>query len=95
MAILKGEDTLDVKKVCAATGFSKLRFATPQEILQKTGFPCGGTPSFGYEAIFLADERVLERKTVFSGGGSEHALVKISPQEMIKANDAKIIGIRK
>lgn len=33
--------------------------ATPGEILEKTGYPCGGTPSFGYQAMFLVDPKVM------------------------------------
>jgi len=65
------------------------------EILEKTGYPCGGTPSFGYEAKFLIDPKVIEKGVVYSGGGSENALVKISPAEIKKANNGIVVRIRK
>jgi prolyl-tRNA editing enzyme YbaK/EbsC (Cys-tRNA(Pro) deacylase) len=68
--------------------------ATPDEILEKTGYPCGGTPSFGYEAMFLVDPRVMEREVVYTGGGSETSLVKIGTEELVRANHGTILRIR-
>ena len=59
VAIVKGEDQVDLKLVGDALGGAKPRIATAEEILIKTGYPCGGTPSFGYQARFLIDERVM------------------------------------
>jgi hypothetical protein len=72
-----------------------LRLETPAEILEKTGYLCGGIPSFGYQAMFLIDPKVMERKIVFTGGGSENALVKIRTEELIRANQGTILRIRK
>ena len=58
VAIIKGEDKVDKKKVAEIVQ-NKVKMAKPSEILEKTGYPCGGTPSFGYNARFLVDERVL------------------------------------
>ena len=71
------------------------RIATEGEMLSLTGYPCGGIPSFGYEATFIVDDKVLELDTVYSGGGSENTLVKISVVELLKANQALIARIRK
>jgi prolyl-tRNA editing enzyme YbaK/EbsC (Cys-tRNA(Pro) deacylase) len=37
----------------------------------------------------------MEKEMVYSGGGSEKSLVKISPQELQKANQGQIIKIRR
>jgi len=94
VAIVKGEYRVDIKRVSELVG-KKIKIATPEEILEKTGYPCGGTPSFGYQATFLIDERVFEKEVVYSGGGSQNSLVKISPLEMQKTNKGKIVKIRK
>ncbi|MFH1440050.1 MAG: YbaK/EbsC family protein [Candidatus Woesearchaeota archaeon] len=95
VAIVKGEDRASTSRVEKALNISRPRIATPKEILQKTGYPCGGTPSFGYEAKFLIDLRVMEKFDVYSGGGSENSLVKISTKELQKANNAEIVRVRK
>jgi len=94
-AIVKGEDRVSVSRIAKTLQRDGLRLATPEEILAKTGYPCGGTPSFGYQAMFLIDPRVMEREIVYTGGGSETSLVKISTEELVRANQGTILRIRK
>src|SRR5690348_4977356 len=93
-AIVKGEDRVSISRIAKTLQRDGLRLATPQEILAKTGYPCGGTPTFGYQAIFLIDPKVMEREYVFTGGGSETSLVKISTEELVRANQGTILRIR-
>ncbi len=95
VAIVKGEDRVSTKRVGKAIEREKPRTATPEEILERTGYPCGGTPSFGYEAIFLVDERVMEKEWVLSGGGSGNSLVRIAPRELLRANGGRVEKIRR
>jgi prolyl-tRNA editing enzyme YbaK/EbsC (Cys-tRNA(Pro) deacylase) len=94
-AIVKGEDRVSVSRVAKTLQRDGLRLATPDEILEKTGYPCGGTPTFGYPAMFLIDPRVMERDYVFAGGGSETSLVKINTAELARVNQGTILRIRK
>lgn len=95
VAIVKGEDRVDPVKIGVFLGNETPRIAKPAEILEKTGYPCGGVPSFGYPAHFLIDPRVMEKEIVYTGGGSPFALVKIATVELVKANQGQIIHIRK
>lgn len=95
VAIIKGEDRVSLSKVGKVLGTRTPKIATPEEILKNTGYPCGGVPSFGFNAIFLIDQRVMEREYVYTGGGSQRSLVKISTTELIRANNGKIVDIRK
>jgi Cys-tRNA(Pro)/Cys-tRNA(Cys) deacylase len=93
-AIVKGEDRVSVSRVARAMQRDGLRLATPEEILERTGYPCGGTPPFGYPATFLIDPKVVEREFVFAGGGSETSLVKIGTTELVRANQGTVLRIR-
>lgn len=95
VAIVKGETRASTKRVGKALNIECPRTATPEQATEKTGYPCGGTPSFGYRAIFLIDEKVMEKNAIYTGGGSENSLVKISPKELQKANAGQIARIRK
>jgi len=97
VAIVKGEDKVSLDNVAAdlGTSKSKIRIAKPEEMLEKSGYPCGGTPSFGYSARFLVDERVMEKEIVYTGGGSETSLIKVSPKELLNANRGQIAKLRK
>ena len=97
ICIVKGEDQVDKDAAARIVGSDKLKRATPELMLEKTGYPVGGTPSFGYagSVTVLIDERVMERPLVWTGGGSPQALVRIAPSELLKANGGKVCRIRK
>ena len=95
IAIVKGEDRVSTTAVAAALHIARPRLATAEEILAITGYPCGGTPSFGYIATFLIDTRVMNTRIVYSGGGSAQSLVKITAMELQRANNGKVSNIRK
>jgi Cys-tRNA(Pro)/Cys-tRNA(Cys) deacylase len=96
VAIIKGEDRVSPTNVAAALGLDrKPRLAAAEEILARTGYPCGGTPAFGFPADFYMDERVFENEIVYSGGGDENALVRADPRELQRVNGAIIACLRK
>jgi Cys-tRNA(Pro)/Cys-tRNA(Cys) deacylase len=95
VGIVKGEDRVSTSRVARHLGVAEVRIATPDEILERTGYPCGGTPSYGFEARFLVDEKVLQKEIVYTGGGSVNSLVKIRSAELVKANQGEVIRIRK
>ena len=95
VAIVLGADRVDRAKVSAAMGITGLKLASPEETLEKTGYPAGGVPPFGFEAVFLIDSRVMQKDFVYSGGGSHNALLKISPNEIIRASKGRVADIAK
>lgn len=94
VAIVKGEHRASTSRVAKALGIERPRIANPDEMMEKSGYPAGGTPAFGYPAVFLMDPKVLEKEKVYSGGGSEQALTLMSPEDMQRANGAKIARVR-
>ena len=95
VGIVKGEDRVSTSRVARLLDVPEVRIARPDEILERTGYPCGGTPSYGYEARFLIDERVLQKEVVYTGGGSVNSLVKIKSSELVKVNRGQVVRIRK
>lgn len=95
VAIVKGEHRVSTSRVGKYFQIDPPKAATPEEIEQKTGYPCGGVPCFGYRALFLVDPQVMEQPVVYSGGGSPRALVKISPPELLAANGGKVVRVRR
>jgi len=94
VAIVKGEHRASTSRVAKVLGIPRPRVANPDEILELTGYPVGGTPAFGYDAIFLMDPKVLEKEKVYSGGGSGNALTYMSTEEMHRVNGAKVARLR-
>ena len=95
VAIVKGEDRASTSRVAKALQTEQVRTMTPDEMLAKTGYPCGGTPSFGFTATFLIDPRVMRKDEVYTGGGSETTLVRVSPQVLLRANGGRVVRIRR
>ncbi len=94
VAILKGTDRVDRTQVAQILGLKKVKTAAPQEILARSGYPCGGVPSFGFNACFLIDPLVMEMDFVYTGGGSTTSLIKILPGEILRANRGTVVRIR-
>lgn len=95
VAIVKGEDRASTTRVGKALGFPRPRVASPEEMLEKTGYPAGGTPPFGFDAVFLVDPKVMERDEVYAGGGSECSLVKVPVEELLRVNGGRIVRVRR
>lgn len=94
-AIVPGSFRASTSRVAKALEIERPRVATPEEALERTGFLVGGTPPFGYEAIILMDPLVLERETVYVGGGAPSALTKISVKELQRVTNARVVRVRK
>jgi prolyl-tRNA editing enzyme YbaK/EbsC (Cys-tRNA(Pro) deacylase) len=73
----------------------ELEVATPEQVLERTGYPVGGVPPLGFEAQFYVDELVMEKAVVYSGGGSPRAILKIPPEEIMRVTSAEVLRIRK
>jgi Cys-tRNA(Pro)/Cys-tRNA(Cys) deacylase len=95
VAIVNGEDRASTSRVAKALGAGRPRVAAPAEVLGLTGFPVGGTPGFGFEATYLVDPRVMEKELVYLGGGSDYALVRMSPRELVRVNGGRVVRVRK
>ncbi len=94
VAVVKGEDRADRGAVQRLLNLAKLSIASPTEMLEKTGYPAGGTPPFGFDALFVMDERVFEKPMVYAGGGSEQSLIRVAPEELKRVNGAQVGVIR-
>lgn len=95
VAIVKGENRVSTSRVGKALNIDTPRTASETEILEKTGFLCGGVPSFGYNATFVIDPKVMEKEIVYSGGGSTHSLVRLTSRELLKATNGLLLRVRK
>jgi Cys-tRNA(Pro)/Cys-tRNA(Cys) deacylase len=52
-------------------------------------------PPFGHHDAFqtLLDRRVLEKPVVYAGGGSDNALLRISPQTILDVTQAEVLDL--
>lgn len=95
IAIVRGEDRASTSRVEKALNIERPELATPEQILELTGYPCGGTPPFGFDATFLIDEKVMEMELIYAGGGTENSLIRINPDELKRVNNGIVARVRK
>ncbi|MEW9502460.1 YbaK/EbsC family protein [Jeotgalibacillus marinus] len=69
--------------------------ANEEQVLNGTGYPAGGVPSFGFDAVFLIDPKVIELEYVYTGGGSPNSLVKVNVKELLEINNGIVVRVRK
>lgn len=93
IAILRGDTRLDKEKLKQLFKLSKLSMATKEQVLKLTGYPVGGVPPFGYVARFILDEKVKDMDFVYTGAGDDLALLKISVESLLIANNAAVASI--
>jgi Cys-tRNA(Pro)/Cys-tRNA(Cys) deacylase len=95
VAVVPGPARASTSRVGRALDAAPPRLATPEEVLERTGYPPGGTPSFGYPATVLVDPAVMERAEVLTGGGSDRSLVRIAPRELLRASGGRVARVRR
>ncbi|MBO8157210.1 MAG: hypothetical protein H0Z32_12180 [Bacillaceae bacterium] len=95
VAIVEGNNRVSTKRVAKALNIERPRMADQEEVLARAGFPAGGVPSFGFDAIFLMDPKVTEMDWVYTGGGSDRSLVKIKVEDLLSLNHATVARVRK
>ncbi|SUM71512.1 aminoacyl-tRNA deacylase [Staphylococcus nepalensis] len=95
VAIISGNDRASTKRVGKSLDIERPRLAEENEVFEKSGFPPGGVPSFGFQATFLVDDKLIDKGYIYTGGGSEKSLVKIQMTDILELNQAHISRVRK
>ena len=76
-------------------GKKQVKLATPETVLELSGYEVGAMPPFGHHQPLttLLDRRVLELPEAYAGGGAENAVVRLNPQEILRATGAKVMDL--
>ncbi len=90
--IVRGDCKLDLSKARQIAGV--VRFASPSEVLELTGFEVGGVPPLGHYCRLYVDAKVLEKESVYGGGGDSEHLLKLSTNEFKRFN-ARFVEVAK
>jgi prolyl-tRNA editing enzyme YbaK/EbsC (Cys-tRNA(Pro) deacylase) len=97
LAITCGRAYVDRRALAAvySVGRKKVKLATPEVVLEKTGFEVGAMPPFGHRDPLPTwlDRRVLEQPEVFAGGGAENALIRLVPEDILQVTQAQVIDL--
>jgi Cys-tRNA(Pro) deacylase len=95
LAILSGASRVSRPLLQDITGLRGLNLADPAIVLQRTGYPAGGTPPVGHTSRLdvVIDSDVMELPVVYGGGGRIDALLKIRPAEIARVTRARVAPI--
>jgi len=78
-----------------AVGRKRVKLASPELVLELTGYAVGTVPPFGYRQPIrtLIDPQVLGQTEVFAGGGAHNALVHLHPENILETTSAEILDL--
>jgi len=95
LAIVTGEDTVNSKKLAKTIDTVGVRMATPTEVKRHSGYSVGGVPPVGHQVKTrtVIDMKVMRKKLVYGGGGSDSSLLKIRPWDIKRLQDAMVKSI--
>jgi len=92
LALTSGANRADPGRLADVAGAREVRRATPEEARAATGFSIGGTPPFGHPRplrTFL-DRDLLAYERLWAAAGSPDAVFPITPQELLRAAEARV-----
>jgi len=89
-----GNDRVDSKKL-SAFGLKKPRLAKPEELKKTLETKPGETPPICLPKNVpkFIDKEVMKREIVLGSAGSEFVGIKISPKDIVKFSNVKIVDI--
>ncbi len=97
LVIASGETLVDRSVLAARYGVGKkqVKLADAATVLRLTGYPAGGVPPFGHPAPLptLLDRAVMAWDVVYGGGGDDHTLLRIAPEELARVTGAEWITL--
>jgi Cys-tRNA(Pro)/Cys-tRNA(Cys) deacylase len=95
LVILSGAARVSRSRLREATGLRGLELANPTLVLERTGYPAGGTPPVGHtnQLDVVVDSGVMQLPVAFGGGGRVDALLRIAPAEIVRVTGALVADI--
>jgi Cys-tRNA(Pro) deacylase len=97
LVINNGLARVDRKKLAAYLGMNRKRviFARAEKALEVSGYVVGSMPPFGHRENLrtLVDTATAEIDTVYGGGGSVDAMMRLSSSELLKVTHAEVVDI--
>lgn len=77
---------IDLKKLGADLGLSKIKLADRKKAEAATGYKVGAIPLVGVEQPCIFDESLLEKDFIYGGSGHELFTLKIAPKDVKRLN---------
>lgn len=97
LVVVRADRRISQAELARLLGFGKLRLATASEVVEITGYAPGGVPPLAHarEIPVYLDRELLELEYVYTGGGDDKHLLRISPSDIVRVAGAAVIDIPK
>ena len=97
LAVLRGPDRLDFRRVAAATGARKASLASPEAAMAATGCVMGAVPpfSFWHDIAVVADRALIRENAeiAFNAGRLDRSIV-MSVEDYVRLAQPEVVAIR-
>ena len=96
VVITSGSNRVDRKKKLKKILGYKPGQATPEYVLQSTGYEVGGVPPFGHlkETIKIIDEDLFKYDLIWGAGGTADTVFPITPEKLKEISKADIRDVK-
>jgi prolyl-tRNA editing enzyme YbaK/EbsC (Cys-tRNA(Pro) deacylase) len=90
VALVCGDDQLDVKRLAAAAGERRAWRMDAKGVREATGFPVGGIPPFGHATTLqtFADARLRRFSTVWAAAGTPSHVFEVGVEPLVTSTGA-------
>lgn len=95
VAIVPVQKTLDLKAAAAALGIKKIRMADKTQVQRTTGYLIGGVSPLGQKRRLptLIDSSASDYEQIFVSGGRRGLDISLSPKDLARLCEARLIPI--
>ena len=97
LVINNGTAKVDRRKVAKrlSVGRKKLKFATPEQALEITGYIVGSMPPFGHKQPLqtFIDPAITRLEVIFGGGGDIDAMMQLTPAELLRGTTGEVLEL--
>jgi Ala-tRNA(Pro) deacylase len=95
LLILPADRKLDSRKARVALGVKALRFATPEEVLERTGLKPGSIPPFGslFGLPTCCDPKLAENATINFNAGDHAISVSMTYADFLTFENPELVEI--
>lgn len=95
VALTPGDRRADPARVAAAAGVRRARVASPDQVVEATGFAPGAVAPFPLPRVehVLIDRSLLPYAVVWCGAGSDRHLLALAPSELARLARARPVDL--
>lgn len=95
LVIGNGTRKIDNRQIARhfGVGRKRVKMARPDQALEITGYVVGAMPPFGHQTRLktIVDPGVMAHTEIFGGGGEINAMLRLTPQELLRVTGAEIV----